>query len=1092
MNPFEATGPLPSGRTVLEASAGTGKTWTIAALVTRYVAEAGVPIDEMLVVTFTRAATFELRERCRARLVEAARHLRAPRATDDPILTALADCDQAERDLRHRRLDDALRRFDRATITTLHGLAHRFLQEMGLLARTTPPREVVADQAELVDEVVNDVFVGMFADGSETLAASTATAIARAVAGVPDAAIVPEVGEAEGAADVRARFAFEVRRRLEERAKSGRVTSYDGLLLAARDALRDSESGRMAAARLRDRYQVALIDEFQDTDGIQWQTVDAVFADPEATMVLIGDPKQSIYAFRGADIGAYLEAADGAPSNFTLQTNWRSDAPLLAAFDVVFEGVTFGDHRIPYRTVSAAPGRDRSRLQGVEAPLLIRCVGRDAPVKTVNKGTLSVPSARSFIARDTAAYVVELLTRPAQIEEGDDGARPVRPGDIAVLCRTNFEVDAVRRELAARGVPAVVARTGNVLLSEAANDWLFLLEALESPASSSRVRAAALTCFLGWSAERLASATDEDLLPLHDRVGSWATTLRDHGVAALWKAIESDEGVTARALSLPGGERLITDLGHVTEMIHAAHRSGAFSLHEWLLSAILHAQEDGDEERARRLETDADAVQVLTAHASKGLEFPIVLCPFFWSQPRDWDDVPVFHPEGSDRRLVAVGGSDGWDGHDRAKELVARQSDGENMRLLYVALTRARHHVVCWWAATADAAKTPLTRFLFGRVNDSIRETATVVSDARMLGYLDARIDRAAGAIARQVLTAEPIVQTYRPLAPTAPSIEVAHFDRPIDRAWTRTSFSSLTHDAPHVAVVEAETLVKLDEPVDDESVDDEPATVDALPMADLPGGVAFGNLVHSVFEDVDLSAPDRAERIRTECERHVLATGSDIDPDVLTDALLKVADTPLFATDDAPTLTAIPRSDQRAEMTFELSVSPSGPTVTLAGIADLLESSLDPADPMRAYAGRVRSLSRTTFHGFLTGAIDGVVRLGSTFWVMDYKTNRLGDRTRPLAIDDHAPDRLDRAMLEGDYVMQSLLYQVALHRFLSVRVTDYRPEEHLGGSLYLFVRGMTGPDTPTRDGHRFGVHRWDAPHGLITAVSDLFDRGVA
>jgi exodeoxyribonuclease V beta subunit len=576
-------------------------------------------------------------------------------------------------------------------------------------------------------------------------------------------------------------------------------------------------------------------------------------------------------------------------------------------------------------------------------------------------------------------------------------------------------------------------------------------------------------------------------LPLHDRIGQWATTLRDHGVAALWKAIESDEGVTARTLSRPGGERLITDLRHVTEMIHAAHRSGAFSLHEWLLSAILHAEEDGDEERSRRLETDADAVQVLTAHASKGLEFPIVLCPFFWAQPPASNGVPVFHPEGSDRRLVAVGGSEGWDGHDRAVELVTRHNDGENMRLLYVALTRARHHVVCWWAATKDAAKTPLTRFLFGRVKDSIRETATVVTDARMWGHLDARVARAAGTMACQVLTAEPATDSYRPPAPAAPTVEVARFDRPIDRAWTRTSFSSLTHDAPHVTLVEAETVVKLDEPVDDE-----PATVDALPMADLPGGVAFGSLVHSVFEDVDLTASDRTERIRTVCERHVLAAGSDVDPAVLTDALVRVADTPLFAAADAPTLTDIPRSDQRAEMTFELSVSPSGPTVTLAGIADLLESRLDPADPMRAYADRIRTLSRTTFHGFLTGAIDGVVRLGSTFWVMDYKTNRLGDRTRPLTIADYAPDRLDRAMLEGDYVMQSLLYQVALHRFLAVRVPDYRPETHLGGSLYLFVRGMTGPDTPTRDGHRFGVHRWDAPHRLITGVSDLFDRGVA
>ncbi|MEX2132634.1 MAG: 3'-5' exonuclease, partial [Acidimicrobiia bacterium] len=365
-----------------------------------------------------------------------------------------------------------------------------------------------------------------------------------------------------------------------------------------------------------------------------------------------------------------------------------------------------------------------------------------------------------------------------------------------MLCRANHEVDKVRAELSIRGVPAVVARTGNVLLSDAAQDWLCLLEALESPTSSTKVRAASLTKFIGWSADRLASATDEDLLPLHERIAAWASTLREDGVAALWKTIEADEGVTARVLATQGGERMITDLGHVTEMIHSAHRSGAFSLHEWLLSARLHAKDDGDEERSRRLETDADAVQVLTAHSSKGLEFPIVLCPFLWTEPPSPGDVPVIHPEGSDRRLVAVGGKVGWDGHRQATELAGVSDDGENMRLLYVALTRARHHVVAWWAATKGSAKAPVTRFLFGRVGDDIRDKVTVVTDDRMWGYLDARIGLSGGTMARQVLTAHPPTDRYRPPAPQSPTIDLARFDRPIDRAWTRTSFSALTRDA--------------------------------------------------------------------------------------------------------------------------------------------------------------------------------------------------------------------------------------------------------------------------------------------------------
>ncbi|MEX2423836.1 MAG: UvrD-helicase domain-containing protein, partial [Acidimicrobiia bacterium] len=331
MNPasFDATGPLPRGRVLLEASAGTGKTWTIAALVTRFVAEEGVPIDEMLVVTFTRAATSELRERTRARLAAAAHHLQNSADTDDPILTHLADCDPDERALRLRRLEDALRSFDRATITTLHGLASRFLVEMGLLARTSPPRDIVTDHDSVVADVLNDLYAAMFVEHSEPPGLNTASAIAKRVADTPDAEILPAPGTVDGEADMWSRFAHEVRRRLDERAAKGRTTSYDGLLLAARDAVAHPETGPLAAGRLSQRYRVALIDEFQDTDGIQWQTVDAVFGDLAATMILIGDPKQSIYAFRGADIGAYLDASRAATSTFTLGVNWRSDQPLL-------------------------------------------------------------------------------------------------------------------------------------------------------------------------------------------------------------------------------------------------------------------------------------------------------------------------------------------------------------------------------------------------------------------------------------------------------------------------------------------------------------------------------------------------------------------------------------------------------------------------------------------------------------------------------------------------------------------------------------------------------------------------------------------
>jgi ATP-dependent exoDNAse (exonuclease V) beta subunit len=468
-----------------------------------------------------------------------------------------------------------------------------------------------------------------------------------------------------------------------------------------------------------------------------------------------------------------------------------------------------------------------------------------------------------------------------------------------------------------------------------------LLEALDSPGSSSRVRAAALTCFLGWSAERLAAAGDEDLLPLHDRIGQWATTLRDHGVAALWKAIESDEGVTARTLSRPGGERLITDLRHVTEMIHAAHRSGAFSLHEWLLSAILHAEEDGrrgavpsaGDRRRRRAGAHRPRLQ--------GARVPDRAVPVLLGAASRPNGVPVFHPEGSDRRLVAVGGSEGWDGHDRAVELVTRHNDGENMRLLYVALTRARHHVVCWWAATKDAAKTPLTRFLFGRVKDSIRETATVVTDARMWGHLDARVARAAGTMARQVLTD----RAGHRLLPAAgsrppPAVEVARFDRPIDLAWTRTSFSGSPPTPPTNAGRgrdggEAGRTGRRRAGPPSRPADGRPSRRGGVRE---PGPFA-------VFEDVDLTAADRTERIRTVCERHVLAAGPTADPE---SSPPPWCGWPRPRSSPIPTLPAWSTSPAgpAGGDDLRIPVSPSGPAVPWPRIADLLERPPRPGRP--------------------------------------------------------------------------------------------------------------------------------------------------
>ncbi|MCL1598363.1 MAG: UvrD-helicase domain-containing protein, partial [Actinomycetia bacterium] len=337
VQPFDPSEPIAEGRSVIEASAGTGKTFTIAAQVTRLVAEVGIPIEKILVVTFTRAATAELQGRIRDRLVETLRVLSGSGAPDvaDGHIQVLLDADAATRELSVERLKEAVIRFDRAQIFTIHGFSIRLLAHLGFHARISPDLEPIAIDTDLMSQVVADLIVDRFADdATDFVDAGDLGVIARAVVTTPDATIIPDAIDVEGESRARAELAVTVRSEVNRRLREGGSAGYDQFLIEARDALADPEIGHQARQMLSDRYAVALVDESQDTDPIQWDVINAVF--DVTRLVIIGDPKQSIYAFRGADIESYLSSVEKAETRRTLLTNWRSDGPLVTALDAVF------------------------------------------------------------------------------------------------------------------------------------------------------------------------------------------------------------------------------------------------------------------------------------------------------------------------------------------------------------------------------------------------------------------------------------------------------------------------------------------------------------------------------------------------------------------------------------------------------------------------------------------------------------------------------------------------------------------------------------------------------------------------------------
>ena len=1106
MDSFDLAGPLPTGTTLLEASAGTGKTFTVAALVARYVAEDGVPLDQLLVITFGRAASQELRERVRDQLVAAERALADPGSADrdHPVIAARLDADDATVELRHRRLRDALASFDAATIATTHQFCQTVLRSLGVAGDTDSGATLVESLDELVVQVVDDVYLRRF--GGEAadppFGRDVALGLARTVVGDAHAELAPARDPSTGSgrrsespAGARVAFARQVREEVDRRKRRLGILSYDDLLGRLAEALTDEDAP--ARQRMRQRWRIVLVDEFQDTDPKQWEVLDRAFTG-HATMVLIGDPKQAIYAFRGGDVVTYLAAAATATTRATLDVNRRSDAALVERLQVVLRGAALGDPRIVVREVSAAhPG---SRLAGAPSPAPFRVRRVERRTFRLARGLIRADDARRHIAADCAADIAALLDSDATWD-----GEPVQARHVAVLVGEWSHAELVRAELVRRGIPAVVAGGTKLLTSPAGDDWLALLEALEQPHRSGRVRAASLTSFLGRTLSELDAGGDELSDELADRLRGWALLLRGRGVAALFEATE-ERGLGARVLGTVGGERLLTDLRHLAQTLHETSRReslGLTGLLEWLRT------ERGNlaSERVRRLDSDAAAVQITTVHQSKGLEYPIVHLPFASMRFVRTVDVARFHDEQGTRTVDVSGGGADWSVHERAH---LAEEAGEELRDLYVALTRAQSQVVTWWAPTRNTPDGGLHRLLFGRRpgQSAVPDVQDVKDDdyaVRVLGLL-----HELGGPASETSA----LSDAAPASPGAPvgALAARVFARDVDTEWRRTSYSGLIRVAEQPAGVSSEPEV---EPTDDEpetaDVDRAPAAAPtpgvASPMADLPAGAAFGSLVHGVLELADPEAPDLHHELLAQVREQLHWWPVGVDPEQIAAGLLPSQHTSLGPLASGLRLVDLPMRDRLCELDFEFPLTggdrsaaePGGRVgVRLEDVAGLLRRHLPAVDPLASYADAlVGPLGQQALRGYLSGSIDVVLRVPARadrddgehrYVVVDYKTNLLGEPGTPLTSADYGRDEMAAAMLHSHYPLQALLYSVVLHRFLRWRLPAYDPATHLGGTLYLFLRGMCGPETPVVDGHVAGVFDWTPPPGLVVELSDLMN----
>jgi exodeoxyribonuclease V beta subunit len=850
--------------------------------------------------------------------------------------------------------------------------------------------------------------------------------------------------------------------------------SHDDLIRRLHAAITDAQRGARLAAALHARYPVVLVDEFQDTDARQFEIFRRLHAArPGGALVLVGDPKQAIYRFRGGDIEAYLDAARGVDATHRLACNFRSSPGLLRAIEAVFTqgdpAAAFVDPRIRFHPLAASDRAHDDDVLVDGAPIVpLTCWHLpDVPARP-NKG-----DASAQLAAGCAEAIVGLLRKAragmATIRERDSGARiELAPRHIAVLVATNDEAGVVQDALAARGVASATLRQESVFASEEASDMLAWLSALESH-DEAGLRTALATRLGGYDARRLVELADPAQptpwqAELH-RLDALDRLWRQHGVLALFERVL--ETRAAALLGVVGGERRLTNYLQLAELLQAetARQFGRSGLIEWLRQRIARNDKRNEQEQLR-LDSDADRVQVATIHASKGLEYDLVFLPFTALAPGASNGFPrTLEWQGDERRHVRVCSR----GEQPTSELVAaaqaaeREQRGEAVRVLYVALTRARH--ACWlsWDAIGAGSGAALAQLWHG---------GAMPADSAQARDALRKLQASAASTVRVDVLPNPGTDRLVPAAlAEVPPARV--FDASIDASWWISSFSQL-RDGERTQLADAS------------GVDDEAGTVDAeapaaadAGIADWPRGDRFGTAMHEILERADFAAwrdhqgatAPVAERdaIRARLRRHALAP-----PERETELQRVVVGLVGAALNtrlpDGAVLAALPAHARRAELPFHFAIGGADP--------ERLIALLRQHGYQQRRAGFARAPARLC--GLMTGVIDLVYRHDGRWWIIDYKTNHLGVRRA-----DYAPAALAAAVREHDYDLQYLIYTLALHRWLRTRLAaDYDYARDFGGAVYLFLRGLS------RDGSH-GVHVDRPPQALIEAMDALLAPGL-
>ncbi|MGB3210193.1 MAG: exodeoxyribonuclease V subunit beta [Desulforhopalus sp.] len=1144
---------LRRGVNLVEASAGTGKTYAIGMLVLRALIELRTPIDKILIVTFTKAATEELKTRIRARLVEARELLSGTLAeknigVDETLMKWASTVSDTQSALNLLQL--ALYDIDRAGIFTIHGFCQRMLVEQALESGQLFDVELLTDIDHVRNEVADDfwrtriytldplpcsLLVSSFSSPEKLLAS-----VARVFG--DNGRIEPEVGTVEDAvvqlqiamdnlvswwsthsADLydcfsagisggwfkktfsedfetwfqslteflsgksmvfpqhinvldrqqlagelngnkirgdlkkqaylaewplpeqeiaslltvvdrlvltfRVKLAEQLRSEVGLRLEQQGMMGFNDLILRLSKALQ-GDRGHYLKDVLSERFSVALIDEFQDTDSEQWYIFSTLFGGAGHYLYLIGDPKQAIYKFRGADIHSYFKARTAADRLLTLEQNYRSHPFLVEEVNRLFSSrpdpFYFEKQTLDYRPVRAAKKEGDVDLikNGRSLAGMIYCTLEQ---ETGDKnGRWTSGKAAAGFRRFIVGEISRLLDPTDVVLLKTESPRALAPNDIAILVRSNRQAEEYRQVLAEAAIPAVVGSRQSVFQTKECREMFTLLQAVAAPGETDRLKTAMTVSWFGFTGNQLHDLwqDEEQLTRFHGRFLGYSRWWQEQGFLTMMSRLLVEEGVLPTLASSQMAERTIANIHHLLELVQEQENEenlGIGQILQWLRK-MMQGDKNGDNSELL-LESDEDAVHIVTMHSAKGLEYPVVFCPHLWygnNRTQGEKYQITCHDAGND--VVVDLGSERF---PERKVLAGREEMAEDLRLLYVALTRAK--ILCYtaWAdvkpsgTVVDSFQSALGYLLFpaGAVDyQGQHEWFAGVSKKRSVQHKivvpDEKVEKYQG------------TEIVTELFPQQASRRSLHTDWQMSSFSAMASLSEYDHEQEVTSVPGG--VIKKDRTV---------------PVTGLPAGPNFGNVIHDLLESLSFAAIAGQEQqeatmelLRQKCIRYGVAAA----PGAMQKLLELVVTTPL------------------AEGSYSLSML--GDNVCLKEMGFYYHISHLATDRVNALLmdePTVVPLGHKEMRGYLTGFVDLITEYGGKYYILDYKTNYLGE-----LMSDYGSDNLVAAMQSHNYGLQYWIYTVVLHKHLQNLLPDYRYEQHFGGVMYLFVRGMV-PEIP-------------------------------